>query len=260
MMEQPMKTDPADMTAIEARRLIARRTLSPDPGSFTVLPRRDLSSLRITITEDYGFAMTESIIRRAFRKRAERLAPLFGRAEEMAAPDCTGADRIFAVLRAVMMLGAHYANTRKYPGKFGPNILANVDEGLSYSALDVAEAMNAQGVYYRNWQRFFETHDYILSPAVTISPRDWHELYPRRSTACRPRAITTGFPSPMPRRSRAIPRSRFRWAGTRPVCRSVCRSSAGAMTIWGCCPRRPKSRRSLPETPNSAYRRSIWPR
>ena len=148
-----------------------------DPMRFTMLPRRDLSSLRIAVTEDYGFAMTERVIRGGFRKRAERLAPLFGRAEETA-PDCMGADRIFAVLRAVMMLGAHHANTLKHPGKLGPNIIANVEEGLAYSARDVAEAMNAQGVYYRNWQRFFETCDYILSPAVTISPRDWRELHP----------------------------------------------------------------------------------
>ncbi len=148
-----------------------------DPQDFATLPRRDLTSLKIAFTEDFGFAMTEKVIRRAFRKRVGHLTPLFAAAEETA-PDCTDADRIFAVLRAIMMLGAHHANTLKFPGQFGPNIMANVEEGLSYSALDVADAMNRQGVYYRNWQGFFDEYDYILSPAVTISPRDWHELYP----------------------------------------------------------------------------------
>ncbi|WP_292896728.1 amidase [Nitratireductor sp.] len=148
-----------------------------DPQAFATLPRRDLKSLKIAFTEDFSFAMTEQVIRRAFRKRVDHLAPLFASAEETA-PDCTDADRIFAVLRAVMFLGAHHANTLKHPGRYGPNIMANVEEGLSYSALDVADVMNRQGVYYRNWQGFFDNHDYILSPAVTISPRDWHELYP----------------------------------------------------------------------------------
>lgn len=152
------------------------RTLA-DPADFARLPRRDLSSLKIAFTEDFGFAMTEQLMRRDFRKRMNHLAGFFGAVEETT-PDCTDADRIFAVLRAVMMLGAHHANTLKFPGRYGPNIMANVEEGLSYSALDMADAMNRQGVYYRNWQRFFNTHDYILSPAVTISPRDWHELYP----------------------------------------------------------------------------------
>ncbi|WP_417712065.1 amidase [Roseibium aggregatum] len=148
-----------------------------NPEDFATLPRRDLNALKIAFTEDFGFAITEKVIRRAFRKRVEHLTPLFASAEETS-PDCTGADRIFAVLRAIMMLGAHHANTLEFPGRFGPNIMANVEEGLSYSALDVADAMNRQGVYYRNWQGFFDKHDYILSPAVTISPRDWHELYP----------------------------------------------------------------------------------
>jgi Asp-tRNA(Asn)/Glu-tRNA(Gln) amidotransferase A subunit family amidase len=148
-----------------------------NPQDFATLPRRDLSSLKVAFTEDFGFAMTEQVIRDAFRSRAKHLAPLFATAEETA-PDCAGADRIFAVLRAVMFLGAHHANTLKHPGRYGPNIMANVEEGLSYSALDVADAMNSQGVYYRKWQSFFEDYDYVLSPAVTISPRDWHELYP----------------------------------------------------------------------------------
>ena len=148
-----------------------------DPSDFTRLPRRDLSSLKIAFTEDYGFAMTEQVVRRAFRERVAHLAPFFATAEETT-PDCTDADRIFSVLRAIMMLSIHHANTLKYPGRYGPNIMANVEEGLSYSALDVADAMNRQGVYYRNWQRFFGDYDFILSPAVTITPRDWHELYP----------------------------------------------------------------------------------
>ncbi|TYC68969.1 amidase [Stappia sp. BW2] len=148
-----------------------------NPDDFATLPRRDLCSLKVGFTEDFGFAMTEQVIRRAFRERVEKLGPLFAVAEEMA-PDCTGADRIFAVLRAVMMLGSHHGNTLKHPGRFGPNIMANVEEGLGYSALDVADAMTRQSLYYRNWQRFFADCDYVLSPAVTISPRDWHELYP----------------------------------------------------------------------------------
>jgi amidase len=148
-----------------------------DPARFATLPRRDLCALRIAATPDFGFAMTEGIIRRAFAVRVERLAPLFGVLDE-ATPDCAGADHIFAVLRATAMLGAHHTNAVKFPGRFGPNVMANVAEGLTYSALDVAEAMTAQGLYYRRWQRFFEDWDYVLSPAVTISPRDWHELYP----------------------------------------------------------------------------------
>ena len=31
---------------------------------------------------------------------------------------------------------------------------------------------------YRNWQNFFQHHDIIITPAITISPRPWTELFP----------------------------------------------------------------------------------
>jgi Asp-tRNA(Asn)/Glu-tRNA(Gln) amidotransferase A subunit family amidase len=38
--------------------------------------------------------------------------------------------------------------------------------------------MTLQTTMYRRWQVFFEHHDVILTPAITISPRSWRELYP----------------------------------------------------------------------------------
>jgi amidase len=85
---------------------------------------------------------------------------------------------VFAVLRAVAFLGRHRELAEKHPDKVGPNIRDNVAEGLSYSALDVARALSMQTEMYRRWQTFFGEHDFILAPAITISPRPWSELYP----------------------------------------------------------------------------------
>ncbi|MCA0997197.1 amidase [Alloyangia pacifica] len=147
------------------------------PGDFANLPRRDLSSLKIAVTEDFGFAPTESLIRDHFRKIMPQLAPFFGQVED-ATPDCSDADRIFSVLRAVQFLGVHAKLVDEQPELVGPNVRDNVAEGRSYSAEDVAQAIFGQARFYRDWQAFFETTDYLLSPAVCISPRDWHELYP----------------------------------------------------------------------------------
>ena len=59
-------------------------------------------------------------------------------------------------------------------------VRANVAEGLQYSAADVARAMSGQTAIYRRWQTFFEQYDVILTPAITVSPRSWRELYPAR--------------------------------------------------------------------------------
>jgi Asp-tRNA(Asn)/Glu-tRNA(Gln) amidotransferase A subunit family amidase len=81
-------------------------------------------------------------------------------------------------MRSVSFLAGRYDEVRDRPDKVGPNVRANVEEGLRYSALDVARAMKRQTALYRAWQDFFTRFDIILAPAVTISPRPWTELFP----------------------------------------------------------------------------------
>ncbi len=83
------------------------------------------------------------------------------------------------MLRAVGVLAAHGAKVREHPALCGPNLHANIEEGMRYSALDVARAMATQTAIYQRWQRFFADYDVIISPSITISPRPWTELYPQ---------------------------------------------------------------------------------
>jgi amidase len=139
--------------------------------------RVDLSALRVAATADFGFAPTEAHIREVFAERVAKLESLFGRVTE-ATPDCRGTDESFEVLRAASFLSSHLEKARKTPHMVGPNVLANVEEGLRYSLADYARAAGEQTRIYRGWQRFFADHDLIVSPAITISPRNWRELYP----------------------------------------------------------------------------------
>ncbi len=135
------------------------------------------ANLRVAATEDFGFAPTEDLIRRVFRDRVARLAPLFAECR-FASPDCAGADQAFAVLRAALFLAAHERTYREYPDMLGPNVRANVEEGLSYSLKDYTRAAADQTRIYRSFQEFFTRHDILISPAITLSPRPWTELYP----------------------------------------------------------------------------------
>ncbi len=147
-----------------------------DPALFPPM-RLDLGTLRVAATPDFGFAPTERHIRKVFAARVAKLAPLFGRLEE-ATPDCRGSDEAFEVLRAASFLQAHLKKVQETPDKVGPNVRANVEEGLRYTLADYARAAAEQTRLYRLWQGFFAKHDIIISPAITISPRDWRELYP----------------------------------------------------------------------------------
>ncbi len=142
-----------------------------------VLPPVALKGLKLAFTDDFGFAPTEQHIRRVFRSRVTAIAPLFAEVEE-AAPDCTGADDAFAVLRASNFLASHGTGYRTHPHMYGPLVRANLEEALTYSLSDYARAASAQTRIYRAYQAFFAQHDVLVSPTITLSPRPWSESYP----------------------------------------------------------------------------------
>ena len=147
------------------------------PEDFAVPGAVDLASLRVALTPDFGFAPTEKHIRAVFAEKTGLFRHVFARAEDTT-PDCAGADESFEVLRALSFLAGFHEKVRDTPDQVGPNVRANVEEGLGYSALDVARAMKLQTAMYKRWQGFFANHDVVLAPAVTLSPRPWTELYP----------------------------------------------------------------------------------
>jgi amidase len=164
--------DAADPLATTVHGRTVRR-----PEEFAVPARVDLSSLRVALTPDFGFAPTEQHIRQVFAEKTQAFSHVFAVAEETA-PDCASADETFEVLRSLSFLAGMHDGVQQTPRQFGPNVRANVEQGLRCSGLDVARAMKQQTVLYRAWQDFFERYDVILTPAITLSPRPWTELYP----------------------------------------------------------------------------------
>ncbi len=146
-------------------------------ASFTPPLGIDLAGLRVALTPDFGFAPTERLVRDAFFQKVALFSHVFGRTEE-ASPDCSGTDEAFEVLRSLLFLSAHEEKVRLTPDMVGPNVRANVAEGKRYTAEDVARALATQTAIYHRWQSFFQDYDIILTPAITISPRPWRELYP----------------------------------------------------------------------------------
>ncbi|MCC7426515.1 MAG: amidase [Alphaproteobacteria bacterium] len=148
-----------------------------DPAAFATPPAIDLASLRVAVSEDMGFAPTERHVREVFRERIGMFRDVFGAVED-AALDMAGADEAFEVIRAANFLSKHLEWYRTRPHDLGPNVRANVEEGLRYSLADFARAHTEQTRIYRAAQGFFRKWDVLITPAITISPRLWTELYP----------------------------------------------------------------------------------
>ena len=148
-----------------------------DPKSLYPLPQTDLATLRVAKTPDFGFAPVERQVVECFTAKTALFEGLFGCAVA-ASPNCDGADEAFAVLRAVAFLGSHLTTMRERPADLGPNVTANIQEGLRYSASDVARALTLQTSLQRRWHDFFRNFDVLISPSISIMPRVWTELYP----------------------------------------------------------------------------------
>jgi amidase len=147
-----------------------------DGTPFGELRRVDLSRLRVAVTEDFGFCPVDNRIRKTFQDRVKRFRSTFKSCVETTF-DMGEADRAFEVLRAVSFLAGFKDHYEKRRDILGPNIVANYEEGLRYTAGDVAWAHAEQTRIYRRAQAFYKDFDLILSPTVAIPPFPWTQLY-----------------------------------------------------------------------------------
>ncbi len=141
------------------------------------LPECDLSGLRVAFSPDLGFAPTDAHYRRVFADRTAIMRGWFAHGVD-AHPDMTGADAAFEVLRASNFLVKHLETYRTRPDLLGPNLIANVEEGLRYSLEDYARAHATQTQIYQRTQAFFRDHDLLITPGITRGPFPWTTLYP----------------------------------------------------------------------------------
>ena len=137
----------------------------------------DLGSLRVAISEDLGFAPVDDGIRAVFRDAMDRIRGVFARADERDPPLDDSANEAFEVNRAINFLAAHAETWRSRPQMLGPNIRANVEQGLAMSVEDVGRAMQAHTLLYRRFLEFMGEYDALICPAMAVPPFPHAQLY-----------------------------------------------------------------------------------
>ena len=148
-----------------------------DRDSLWPLPEVDLATVKVAISEDLGFAPVDHDIRKTFRAAIEKFSAAFAKAD-MADPSMEGADEAFEANRAVSFVAAHKQTYNDDPDILGPNIIANVEQGLLMSVADIANGMAAQTRIYRRFVTFMEDYDVLICPAMSVSPFPHGQLYP----------------------------------------------------------------------------------
>ncbi|MGQ0677441.1 MAG: amidase [Rhodospirillales bacterium] len=149
-----------------------------DPAQFRDPAPVDLARLRVAYSPDFGgAARIDKTVRAAFLDRIGRVAPAFKSCAERCS-DMAGGDEAFAGIRAQNFLAAHLEKYRTKRALVGPNVAANVEEGLRHSAEDVARAHALQTRIFRDFQAMFREIDLFLAPVAAAPPFPVETWYP----------------------------------------------------------------------------------
>ncbi|WP_299814370.1 amidase [uncultured Roseibium sp.] len=150
-----------------------------DPDRFARLAQVEPRDLRVGVSEDFGGAPVDPVIRETFRARVDALRP---HVKECRAVDLDlgDMDRTFDILRAESFVAAFGAALRETPDEFGPNIAANVALGLSMSLADRAWAHLEQTRILRKFNAVMSDIDVIVLPTSPVSPFPWTQSHATR--------------------------------------------------------------------------------
>jgi amidase len=150
-----------------------------DPALRADLRAADLSTVKAAFSADLGgFAPIDADLRALFEAKQTALAGCFKRAVS-ASPDFTGADLAYKTRRAVAYVGTWHSRMQASPGKWGPLVTRNYQQGLELTAVEIAEADVRFTQIYRAAVQFFSEHDLLITPACSVAPWPKHEMYPK---------------------------------------------------------------------------------
>ncbi len=147
-----------------------------DARAFAVSESRDLGSLRVAYTEDFGVCAVDKPIRKVFRDKIDALRSLFKSCDEVAF-DFKEADRCFDVIRAANYVAKYRDAYEKDRNSLGPNVRANYEMGAGMSLADMVWAHLEQTRIFRRFQQTLRDYDLVLAPTTPVSPFPWTQLY-----------------------------------------------------------------------------------
>jgi Asp-tRNA(Asn)/Glu-tRNA(Gln) amidotransferase A subunit family amidase len=151
-----------------------------DPNLHGAPAPVDLASLRVAFSADLaGFAPIDPAIRATFLDRVNLFKSAFASSVE-AAPDMTGADRVYEIMRAVAYVGTWAPRHAADPARWGRLVDANLQSAMRFTIRDVGDAYADYTTIYRRVQEFFRHHDLLLLPTVAVSAWPKHQIYPAK--------------------------------------------------------------------------------
>ena len=131
---------------------------------------------RIGFSRDLGIGPVDGEVADICASAAARFAEV-GTIVEESAPDCSDILEIFQALRAALFVGVRGPLLEKYRKFLKPEMIWNIEKGMSQSTGDLAQAWVAQGALYQRLMEWFEHYDLLVLPTAITPPFDVNRRY-----------------------------------------------------------------------------------
>ncbi len=156
----------------------ARAPLSiSEPGdSFHPLPERDFRGTRVAWSPDLGGLPVERKVQEVFEKSGKVLGEIGCEVEE-AAPDLSGADEVFKVLRAWQFELSYDGLLDSHRALLKDTIVWNIEEGRRLTGPRIGAAERLRAEVLERVRLFMERYEFLVLPTTQVVPFDVETPY-----------------------------------------------------------------------------------
>jgi amidase len=178
----PLARTVAD-TALLFSTMVGRDERDPllidEPGeNFRQPLDRDFTDVKLAWSPDLGGLPVDQRVTDVLAKAIQVVKSDLKANVEEATPDFTDVQHVFEVMRAYRMAANFEAIFDENRHRIKESVIWNVEQGRSFTAVDVGIAEQKQAAYYQRMLAFLEEYEFLLCPVNQVPPFDVNIDYP----------------------------------------------------------------------------------
>ena len=181
-VEGPMARTAADCKRLLSAMSRAERSdpLTARPDSRLKRPAETLplSTLRVAVSEDLGFAPMCKSYRAEFRKKISLFKNLFKSVRDDH-PLLADAEKTFMTLRGLGFVADFGPMEADFGEKLGVVVLEELDRARKLDAEQIGWALKSHTKIFRDAINFFDNYDILITPAASVPPFPHADVYPK---------------------------------------------------------------------------------
>ena len=170
-------------TALLFSTMVGRDNRDPllidEPGNRFRQPLdRDFSGVKIAWSPDLGGLPVDPRVSEVLSKAIPVMQNDIGTNVDEATPDFSDVDWVFQVFRAYRMAATFDPIFEANRHQIKESVIWNVEQGRSFTAVDVGLAEQKQAAFYQRMLAFLEKYEFLICPVNQVPPFDVSIDYP----------------------------------------------------------------------------------